>query len=164
MLRSFIAAFGAKYDGDARIGFITAGLLGTWGEWHTYPRSELMASKQVQAEVMDAYEAAFKKTPILLRYPANEKAWAHAANHLRHLGYHDDSFAWATLATGRKEDDWFFMPAMKAAGKSALEKWKTSPIGGEIRPELWGQIFDDQPFILKLRTSSSVCKRRTQPG
>ena len=30
-LKNFIAAFGAKYDGDPRIGFITAGLLGTWG-------------------------------------------------------------------------------------------------------------------------------------
>jgi hypothetical protein len=31
-LEKFIAAFGKRYDGDARIGFITAGLLGTWGE------------------------------------------------------------------------------------------------------------------------------------
>ena len=33
-LTNFIAALGARYDGDPRIGFITAGLLGTWGEWH----------------------------------------------------------------------------------------------------------------------------------
>ncbi len=144
-LRSFITALGERYDGDPRIGYITAGLLGTWGEWHTYPRSELMANKEVQAEVMDAYERAFKVTPVLLRYPAGDDAWAHAANHTRRLGYHDDSFAWATLETGRDEDDWFFMPAMKAAGPEALSKWKTCPIGGEIRPELWGQIFDDQP-------------------
>lgn len=26
-----------------------------------------------------------------------------------------------------------------------MEKWKTFPIGREIRPELWGQIFDDRP-------------------
>lgn len=143
--RSFITALGKKYDGDSRIGFITAGLLGTWGEWHTYPRSELMASKEVQAEVMDAYEQAFRKTPVLLRYPAGENAWAHAANHQRRLGYHDDSFAWATLDTGRKEDNWFFLPALKAAGADALDKWKTCPIGGEIRPEVWGEIFDDQP-------------------
>lgn len=144
-LRSFILALGNKYDGDPRIGYITAGLLGTWGEWHTYPRSELMASKEVQSEVMDAYEEAFRKTPVLLRYPAGDDSWAHAANHKRRLGYHDDSFAWATLDTGRKADEWFFMPAMKAAGVEALEKWKTCPIGGEIRPELWGQIFDDPP-------------------
>ena len=34
---------------------------------------------------------------------------------------------------------------MSAAGQAAMEKWKTQPIGGEIRPELWGQIFDEKP-------------------
>jgi hypothetical protein len=136
-LRGFIAALGKKYDGDPRIGYITAGLLGTWGEWHCYPKTEWFASKEVQAEVMDAYEAAFKKTPVLLRYPAGERSWAHAPNHERALGYHDDSFAWATLDTGRKQDDWYFMAAMKSAGPAAVGKWKTQPIGGEIRPELW---------------------------
>lgn len=144
-LASFIAALGGKYDGDPRIGFITAGLLGTWGEWHTYPRMELMADKTVQAEVMDAYERAFRKTPVLLRYPAGENTGGKAPNHLRRFGYHDDSFAWATLDAGRKEDAWFFMAALKSAGPEALEKWKTYPIGGEIRPELWGRIFDEQP-------------------
>jgi len=159
-LRRFIAALGAKYDGDPRIGYITAGLLGTWGEWHTYPRSELMASKEVQAEVMDAYEAAFRRTPVLLRYPAGENAWAHAANDRRRLGYHDDSFAWATLETGRRQDDWFFVPALQAAGPAALEKWRTCPIGGEIRPELWGQIFDDQPQH-KQAQDFAECVRQT---
>lgn len=65
-LKNFIAALGAKYDGDARIGFITAGLLGHWGEWHTYQREDLWAGKDVQIEVMDAYEAAFKRSPVLL--------------------------------------------------------------------------------------------------
>jgi hypothetical protein len=144
-LRNFIAAFGKKYDGDARIGFITAGLLGTWGEWHTYPKEELFASKAVQAEVIDAYEAAFKMTPVLLRYPAGEDTWEKASNAERPFGYHDDSFAWATLDTGKKKDDWFYMPALKQAGSAALEKWKTQPIGGEIRPEAWGKVFDAKP-------------------
>ena len=144
-LKSFIKALGQRYDGDPRIGYITAGLLGVWGEWHNYPRSDLMASKEVQTEVMDAYEAAFAKTPVLLRYPAGKDTYAYAANDKRRLGYHDDSFAWATLDTGRPEDSWFFMPALKAAGPSALTKWKVAPIGGEIRPEVWGQIFDDKP-------------------
>lgn len=159
-LKSFIAALGDKYDGDPRVGFITAGLLGTWGEWHTYPRSELMASKEVQVEVMDAFERAFQTTPVLLRYPAGENAWAHAANHTRRFGYHDDSFAWATLDTGRTEDDWYFMPALKAAGPKALQKWKTSPIGGEIRPELWGQIFDKDPASEKAQDFAE-CVRQT---
>ena len=99
-LMNFIAAFGRKYDGDPRIGFITAGLLGTWGEWHTYPKEELFASKTVQAEVMDAYARAFKETAVLLRYPAGEDTWGKASNANRPFGYHDDSFAWATLDTG----------------------------------------------------------------
>lgn len=145
MLKDFIAAWGKKYDGDPRLGFITAGLLGTWGEWHDYPHEELYASKAVEIEVMDAYEAAFKITPVLLRYPAGEKHYAHAPNAARKFGYHDDSFAWATLETRKKSDDWFFVPLLKAAGKDALEKWKTQPIGGEIRPEAWGKVFDENP-------------------
>lgn len=159
-LKSFIAALGERFDGDPRIGFITAGLLGTWGEWHTYPRSELMASKDVQTEVMEAYERAFQTTPVLLRYPAGVDTWAHAPNHTRRFGYHDDSFAWATLDTGRKEDDWFYMAALKAAGPDAMSKWKTSPIGGEIRPELWGQIFDLRPTHEQAQDFSE-CVRRT---
>ena len=144
-LRNFIFAFGKKYDGDPRLGFVTAGLLGTWGEWHTYPKGELFASKEVQAEVMDAYSEAFKTTPILLRYPAGEKTWGKAPNAQRPFGYHDDSFAWATLDTGKKADNWFFVPALKDAGTKAVTKWKTHPIGGEIRPEAWGKVFDAEP-------------------
>ena len=143
LLADFITEFGEKYDGDPRLGFITAGLLGTWGEWHCYPRGELFAKKDVQTEVMESYAAAFKVTPILLRYPAGENSYAHAPNHKLPLGYHDDSFAWATLDTGKAEDNWYFMPAMRSAG--AEGKWKRYPIGGEIRPELWGQIFDPKP-------------------
>lgn len=142
-LKSFLAAFGKKYDGDPRLGFLTAGLLGSWGEWHTYPKDELFASKTVQLEVMDAYEAAFKVTPVLLRYPAGEKTYQKAKNADRQFGYHDDSFAWATLHTGKKGDEWFYMTALKEAGAEA--KWKTQPIGGEIRPEAWGKVFDDKP-------------------
>ena len=134
-LRNFIAALGARYDGDPRIGFITAGLLGTWGEWHCYPHAEWFASQTVQAEVMDAYEAAFKKTPVLLRNPAGDNDHAHASNGRRNLGYHDDSFAWSTIETGSKDDAWTFLAAMQKAG--AMERWRTAPIGGEIRPELW---------------------------
>ncbi len=144
-LKNFLAAFGKTYDGDPRIGFITAGLLGTWGEWHTYPKDELFASKTVQLEVMDAYEAAFKVTPVLLRYPAGEKDQQKAKNADRKFGYHDDSFAWATLNTGKKGDEWFYMTALEAAGPDAEVRWKTHPIGGEIRPEAWGRVFDENP-------------------
>ena len=140
-LTNFIAALGARYDGDPRIGFITAGLLGTWGEWHCYPHSEWFASKTVQAEVMDAYASAFRKTPVLLRYPAGDDHSAQAPNARRSFGYHDDSFAWATLETGGKNEDWFYLAALRKAGPAAMDRWRTAPIGGEIRPELWSCIW-----------------------
>ncbi|MGI9244240.1 MAG: DUF4832 domain-containing protein [Verrucomicrobiales bacterium] len=143
-LREFIAAFGEKYDGDVRVGFLTAGLLGKWGEWHTWPDADRWASREVQVEVLDAYEAAFKQTPVLLRYPVGDGV-RDAANTRRPFGYHDDSFAWGTLDTGREEDFWFYIPALKKAGQAALEKWKSHPIGGEIRPEAWGICFDERP-------------------
>jgi hypothetical protein len=104
LMTTFISAMGARYDGDPRVAFITAGLLGSWGEWHVHPRNDLWASKQVQREVMDAYARAFSKTKILLRYPANSKTYDYAENNERPFGYHDDSFCWATLDTGNDED------------------------------------------------------------
>lgn len=136
-LTNFIAALGRRYDGDPRIGYITAGLLGTWGEWHTHPRSDLWASKVVQEEVMTAYDAAFDRTPVLLRYPAGTNDPAYAPSTGYHLGFHDDSFGWATLPTGRRVDAWFFLARLAASGPEGLNKWRTQPIGGEIRPELW---------------------------
>ncbi len=147
MLRDFIKAFGERYDGDPRLGYLTAGLLGTWGEWHTYPRTELWASQRTQREVLDAYETHFHRTPVLLRYPAGKGHYAQVENASRPFGYHDDSLCWATLPTGRSEDDWFFVPALQAAGKAAENKWQTQPIGGEIRPEVWGKIFDNEVGI-----------------
>lgn len=150
-LVAFITALGKKYDGDPRVAYLTAGLLGAWGEWHTYPRDELWAPKEVQREVMNAYATAFTRTKILLRYPAGPNTYWHAENHRLPFGYHDDSFCWATLDTGVEGDDWYFEPSLKSAG--ATEKWKTFPIGGEIRPELWKRSFTakrhkkDQGFV-----------------
>jgi hypothetical protein len=140
-LQDFIAEFGRRYDGDPRLGFVSVGLLGTWGEWHNHPSNFLFASKTVQTEVYEAYEKAFRTTKILARYPAGNSDPVYASNHERRLGYHDDSFAWATVHTGRREDDWFFESRLRRAG--ALEKWRAQPIGGEVRPEVWDCLFAD---------------------
>lgn len=141
-LQSFVAAMGKRYDGDPRIGFITAGLLGYWGEWHTYPHTELAPPPAIQAQVMDAYQKAFVKTQILVRYPSAGDA-QFAANATRPFGYHDESFAWSTVPTATPPESWYFVPQLAAAG--ALDKWTKYAIGGEIRPEAWGQVFDTDP-------------------
>ncbi len=140
-LTNFIAALGARYDKDPRLAYVPMGLLGLWGEWHNYPRNELFASKTVQTEVMNAYNAAFKYTRILARYPAGSSDYTYAPNASRYLGYHDDSFAWATMNTGRPEDSWFFQARLQTAG--VVDKWRGHPIGGEVRPEVWNCLWDD---------------------
>ena len=142
-LTEFITAMGERYDRDPRLGFITAGLLGRWGEWHNYPREELFASVAVQREVLEAFELSFSDTPVLLRYPAGEDNPDKATTFDRSFGYHDDSFGWATLPTGRPEDAWHFLNLMEKA--EALDTWKTHPIGGELRPELWKKAFTGEP-------------------
>jgi hypothetical protein len=129
-LTNFIAALGARYDGDPRIGFITLGLLGFWGEWHTYPHDSWFASVAVQDEVLTAYEAAFAKAKLLVRYPMGTNPTA------RRIGYHDDSFAYLTI----DPPSWMFLGLLKAAGET--NKWRSQPIGGEVRPEVQGCMWD----------------------
>lgn len=140
-LINFIAALGARYDKDPRLAYVPMGLLGLWGEWHNSPRNDLFASKTVQNQVMDAYQAAFHYTRILARYPAGSSDPTYAENASRNLGYHDDSFAWATMHTGRPQDSWFFQTRLQNAG--ALDKWRGHPIGGEVRPEVWNCLWDN---------------------
>lgn len=126
----FINALGARYDGDARIGFLQIGLLGFWGEWHTHPhnghhsRPDWFAPLPVQREILTAFGSAFTTTPLLAREPKAAFFKEHA------IGYHDDSFAHSTLAP----PDWHFSGKLARFGET--DRWRTQPIGGEIRPEI----------------------------
>lgn len=129
-LQNFIAALGARYDGDPRVGFITVGMLGFWGEWHTYPYDAWFASISAQNEVLTAFERAFTKTRLLVRKPAGTNPAS------RRIGYHDDSFAFQTL----DPPDWTFLGLLKTARETG--KWRTQPIGGEVRPEVQRCMWD----------------------
>lgn len=108
-MQNFIAAFGQRYDGDSRLGFVQLGLLGFWGEWHTYlPSTETDSwiPDSTKDLVVAAFKDAFSITPLQMRYP-------HAAGVAAGFGLHDDSFAHSTLdgaANGGVNVDWFFWP------------------------------------------------------
>ncbi|MEC8425773.1 MAG: DUF4832 domain-containing protein, partial [Myxococcota bacterium] len=127
---AFIDALGAAYDGDPRLALIQVGLLGFWGEWHTWPHTEWFPESEFQAAVLQAYVAAFEETLLQVRYPV-------AGSPDLRIGFHDDSFAYSTIG----DTTWFFHPQLEAAG--ATERWRTVPIGGEVRPELQWWIFED---------------------
>ena len=132
MLTGFISALGQQYDGDPRLAFITHGLVGFWGEGHTYPMNgkvsgenpsgeNWMPSAANQNTLVDTWGSAFQVTPTLARYPSAET--------VKHgVGYHDDSFGYATMDTA----DWHFLPKLKEA--KADQAWQQHPIGGEIYP------------------------------
>ena len=130
-LEGFVGALGARYDNDARLGGVQAGLLGFWGEWHTWPHSEWFASAATQRRVLDAFARAFNATPVMVRY-------ADAVTAPYAVGFHDDSFAYSTVGASI---GWFFASQLASAG--ATERWRARPIGGELRPELQATIFSD---------------------
>ncbi len=59
---AFLKALGARYDGDPRVEFMDVGSYGYWGEWHT-PRA---AGPEIRRQIVDAYLAAFRKTPLVM--------------------------------------------------------------------------------------------------
>jgi hypothetical protein len=125
-----IEAFAARYDGDTRLGFIQVGLVGFWGEWHTYPYSEWFPSEATQEALLNAFHTGFETTQLQIRRPAANSV------SLR-MGFHDDSFAYSTVG----EEEWFFLPGLEAAG--AENRWKEVAIGGELRPELQETAFSE---------------------
>jgi len=133
-LTNFIAALGARYDGDPRIAFVELGLLGYWGEWHTFPETNRFASLAVQNVVLAAYTNAFHKTKLLVRWPAGSLGYSTLT-----FGYHDDSFAFETI----DPPSYNFLGLLKAAGET--NKWRTQPIGGEVRPDVQLCMWDTSP-------------------
>jgi hypothetical protein len=138
----FITAFGAKYDGDPRIGFVTAGLYGFWGEWHvhSHPAAGEPAGWAIsQADkdlLLSTYLSSFTKTIVLIRY-AN---CTYDDTLKNSFGYHDDSFFYATIDASKSS---YFWTQMKTANLTGI--WKTKPVGGEVRPELQNAVWDFWP-------------------
>lgn len=135
-LESFIAAFGARYDGDPRLLFIEAGLYGFWGEWHTYPENSWEMNQANKDRLLVAYTNAFKKTHVGLRQ-ANHAGTTELAGK---VGYYDDSFCYQTICTG---GNWCFMYSILQRGLTSFYKYH--PIGGEIYPGIQSTIFNTWP-------------------
>lgn len=119
-MEKLIAALGRRYDKNPRVAFIQLGLLGFWGEWHTYPRDNLFASAATQKRIIDAYHKAFPHKCLMARNPADyagKQAW---------LGFHDDMLPEDTDGP----EGWKFLPKLRSAGRT--DNWKRSVFGGEM--------------------------------
>lgn len=121
-LERLIKALGERYDENPRVAFIELGLLGFWGEWHTWPRDELYASNETERRVIDAYRSAFPHKILLARYARDD------AGSRDFIGFHDDMFPEDT----NNGEDWSFYEGLKRSGR--LDNWKKASIGGEMVP------------------------------
>lgn len=155
-LGEFIAAYGARYDGDPRIGFINLGLVGLWGEWHTWPYDtdttgdsypNFMPTDAHAAQIIQDYDNAFSRTKLEVRYPTSG---AGAANNLD-VGYHDDSFCYregsplagVTLPQSLGGAD--YAQLQLELNEGTENKWITDSMGGEVRPEIQSSVFSSWP-------------------
>lgn len=140
-MERLIAALGKRYNKHPRIAFIQLGLLGFWGEWHTYPHSKLYASPETERRVIDAYRKAFPDKSLMVRYArgyAGQQEW---------IGFHDDMFPEDT-DNGK---DWSFLAGLRTAKRTA--NWKVAVVGGELVPgkaDRWlGEDFDKTLTMLE---------------
>lgn len=147
-MQTLIADFGLRYDGDPRIGYITLGLLGFWGEWHTWPydedtsddREDWSIQTEVFEEVLQAFDEAFDVTGLCVREPK----WGIDYTGVD-IGFHDDSFAYATVSAEEGGQDWSFMSKMYSFELG--DKWLTHCIGGELYPPTQSQIFETEDWV-----------------
>ena len=122
-MEKLIAAMGRRYDGDPRVAAIQLGLLGFWGEWHTYPRLEMQAGEVTERRVIDAYYRAFPHKQLLARTAnrdAGRRPW---------LGFHDDMFPEDT----DNGQPWSFLAVLRKAGRDA--NWEHAMVAGEMVPD-----------------------------
>ena len=123
-----IRRLGQRYDGHADIDHVDLGSVGWWGEWHMSGCPEAKMPKPATCKrIVDAYLAAFKKTPLLMLIGGGE--WlTYAAE--RGTGWRADCLG----DMGGFSRTWCHMrhayPKMSQQ-KGVAEAWKTAPIAWE---------------------------------
>lgn len=125
-MERFIEALGQRYNKHPRIAFIQLGMLGFWGEWHTWPREEMYASPQTEQRIIDAYHKAFPDKSLMVRYArdyAGRQPW---------IGFHDDMFPQDT-DNGK---EWSFLSGLRSSNRTG--NWASAVIGGEMVPNQAG--------------------------
>jgi chitodextrinase len=161
VLQNFINAFAARYDtsgpngsADPRIAFMTAGLIGLWGEWHEWPYDgvnnspDMMASAATVQTIVNTYQQAFHNIQVEIRYAYLGGVAADPT-----IGLHDDSWDFREPNNGVLCGD-TLPQSLGGCPYSFLQyeldyglenRWIHQSIGGEARPEIQGSIYTNWP-------------------
>jgi len=62
-----IEGMGKRYDGHRDLALMDIGSVGLWGEWHMSQTGVKMPSPETRRKIIDAYLAAFRKTPLVMQ-------------------------------------------------------------------------------------------------
>lgn len=123
----FIRRLGARYDGHPDIDHVDLGTVGWWGEWHMSGSSVDMPAPETQRKIVDAYFAAFRKTPLVMLVGGGEMLKYAVA---RGAGWRADCLG----DMGGFSKRWCHMrmayPEM-LTDAGAKDAWKTSPVAWE---------------------------------
>ncbi len=124
----FIKRLGERYDGHPDIDHVDLGSIGWWGEWHLSGcKSCKLPSLENRMKVVDAYRAAFKKTPLLMLIGGKE-CLAYAAH--QGAGWRADCLG----DMGGFGKHWNHMRKgypVWIAEAGLQDVWKTSPVAWE---------------------------------
>jgi hypothetical protein len=124
----FIKRLGARYDGHPAIDHVDIGTVGWWGEWHmSSSKTAKMPTMENRKKILDAYFAAFRKTPLLMLIGGGE-CLTYAAK--RGAGWRADCVG----DMGGFSKTWCHMcdaypKLIPEAGVG--ETWKTAPVAWE---------------------------------
>ncbi len=123
-----IERLGRRYDGHPDLDHIDLGTVGWWGEWHMSGAvNAKMPTLENQKKVVDAYLAAFKKTPLLMLIGGGEML-KHATGH--GTGWRADCLG----DMGGFSKTWCHMRMAYPTSipqADAGDVWKTAPVAWE---------------------------------
>lgn len=124
----FIKRLGERYDGHPDIDHVDLGSVGWWGEWHlSGSKSCKLPTLENRMRVVDAYLAAFKKSPLLMLIGGKE-CLACAAH--RGTGWRADCLG----DMGGFSRSWNHMRKgypVWIAESGIQDTWKTAPVAWE---------------------------------
>lgn len=124
----FIRRLGQRYDGHPALDHIDLGSVGWWGEWHMSGSSNVpMPSMDTRRRIVDAYLAAFRKTPVLMLI-GGEQMLAYAVD--QGTGWRADCLGdlGGFSARWNHMKNYYTQALLKSR---AVEAWRRAPVAWE---------------------------------
>ncbi|MEK7474615.1 MAG: DUF4832 domain-containing protein [Candidatus Coatesbacteria bacterium] len=122
-----IRELGKRYDGNPTLDHVDVGTIGLWAEWHMSGTKVAMPPAKVQRGIVEAWAAAFPKTPVIAQIGSEESM---RLAHTLTLGWRADCLG----DFGGFDAHWNHMEnayPQEIAATGAADLWKAAPVAFE---------------------------------